>query len=104
MTLGLPESAKMTPDEACVGVESPADGRAHDDGDDLAPVKRFNRILGRSGVRRKARGCDDKSTWQTIRHAGSFAASLFHQDGGRYTSDWRARSNDGRRQPEQSAD
>ena len=69
------ESSEMTPDQACVGVEPPADRRAHDDGDDLAPVKRFDRLLRRGGVRHEARGreaggCKDKGTWPTIRHAG----------------------------------
>jgi hypothetical protein len=52
----------MTPDETCVGVESPADRRAHDDGDDLTPVESFNRILRRGRVRREARGREGKGT------------------------------------------
>jgi hypothetical protein len=56
------ESSEMTPDETCVGVESPADRRAHDDGDDLTPVESFNRILRRGRVRREARGREGKGT------------------------------------------
>jgi len=100
------ESSEMTPDQARVGVESPADGRAHDDGDDLAPVERFNRMLRRSGVRREARGCEasgckDTGTWQAIRHAGSSAATLSpHQDSGHSRSTDNDTANHGERRPE----
>jgi hypothetical protein len=44
-----------------VGVVSAAHGRAHGDGDGLAPVECFNRILRHGGLGREARSCDDKA-------------------------------------------